>query len=487
MAYPHEPSTLNPFLAGGDSPATRDLVQLLMPHFFVTRPDGTREPSLAATEESSSQEEGSSNDFVRRVTLRDDALWSDGVPITAEDVRFTWQTIMNKRLPIIARDGYDRLTAVNAQDAKTVALFTRDPPSARLGNLFSAGLGVLPKHSLQGKPFANSLATSWPVSGGPFILKSWTRGLQMVFDRNPRAWGTPPALDRIRVEFVPDVVTAFQLFEHGDVDVLGPYPGIDQQRRGALLGGARVTSDLGGTWAGLFMNTKTPALSEVRVRKALAFSLDRAAIVQGLVRGEGEALQGLTDESATAFSVYRHDVAAAKRLLTDAGWVGSGVRRKGSRELSVTLALIGADELPERISRALHAQAEQTGFDLNTVALDADEFWRDWLRGSRFQVALVVLRDPPGGGLRAHFGSSEGENISKVSDASLDTLLNKADATPSAPEAGGVEQRLTQLVPAIPLYRARVTLIASRDALGVEANASADGFLWNAASWSRAG
>src|SRR5437867_4467875 len=237
VAYPHEPATLNPFLAGGDAPATRDLVRSLMPSLYVVEPGGKRVPSLldGEPEQVDTQEEGSPNRSIVRMTLRSDAVWSDGVPITAEDVRFTWQTIMNKRWHGVAREGYDRIAKVIVDGPKVASLVFYGRPFGRWQDLFSAGLGVLPKHVLIGKPFDTALATSWPVSGGPFVLKSWTPGLQIVLQRNPRAWEKVPSLDRSRVEFVPDVVTAFQLLERGQVDALVPYPGVEMQRRGALV------------------------------------------------------------------------------------------------------------------------------------------------------------------------------------------------------------------------------------------------------------
>lgn len=429
--------------------------------------------------------------FFVQIELRADAVWSDGRPISGDDLRFTWQTILDRRWPVATRDGYDRITEVRVVDPKHVTLFF-DRPYARWRDLFSGGLGVLPKHALQATRFDRALATAWPVSGGPFVLKSWRRGLEIVLERTPNPWGDEAYLDRIRIQFVPDVVTAFQLLRARKVDALGPYAAIDLQRRGKLVPGSSVTSDIGSAWTGLLFNVRTPEISDVHVRRALALSLDRAAIAEGLVREEGRKLDGLaapSDAEPAAFRQFRPNLEAADRLLDAAGWSGgSGGRSKGGRDLSVTVATAGAEELPERVLRALHAQADRSGFDLNVVSLDPDRFWRDWLRGSRFEAAFVTFRDAPGGNLRDRFGTASPGNLSKLSDATLDTLLEQADAQWPAQAAPfeQVERRLAQLVPAIPLYRVRVTLVAGPVAHGLRATASADGFLWNAADWSRA-
>ena len=91
--------------------------------------------------------------------------------------------------------------------------------------------------------------------------------------------------------------------------------------------------------------------------------------------------------------------------------VGDGVRSKDGRELSVTLAATDSDELNQRILRALNTQALAVRVDLNLVSMDYARFTGDWAPGTRFEAGLFVLRDPPGGALRARFGVAGPENV----------------------------------------------------------------------------
>lgn len=489
VAYPHEPSTLNPFITGGDSTATRDLVRSLMPALYRLGPGGAREPWLLAAEPPAADVGGTP--FAVRLRLREEAVWSDGRPITATDVRFTWQAVM-KSPKIASRDGYDRLSDVVAESPKVVRLVFREP-FARWRDLFSAGLGVLPAHALGSTDISKALARSWPVSGGPFVFSSRTAGLELVLARNPRAWGEVPLLDRIRIVYVPDPVTALQLYARGDVDVLGPYPAVEFARRaGVARPGGVVTRDRGATWAGLFFNVSTPELRDVRVRRALALTLDRPAIVEGLVREQGAALEspsaGAAARTDPSFARYATDADEARRLLDAAGWKepsGDGFRRKGGRELSVTLAGVGDDELSRRVLLALNAQASAVGIDLNLVSIDFDRLQSVWLPGERFELAMLVVRDPPGGGLRARFGIGGTSNMSRLSDRSLGVALEDADRTldDASPLVDAPSGRIADLVPVIPLYVLEVTIAARPGVGGVAASAAADGFLWNAARW----
>jgi len=489
VAYPYEPTTLNPFVFGGDAPPTRDLARPFMPELFRIGPKGERVPSLLAAEPSGADLGGSP--FGVRLRLRNDAVWSDGVPITAADLRFTWQAVM--RSPGIAsRDGYDRIADVVVEAPKIARLVFHEP-FARWRDLFSAGLGVLPQHSLVRTDISKALVRSWPVSGGPFVLKSWTPGLEMVLDRNPHPWGAVPLVDRIRIQFVPDPVTALALFARHRVDVLGPYFAADLARRArASIANALVTTDRGATWVGLFLNVKSSPLDDVRVRRALAFAIDRAAIVEGLVRQEGEVLDapsgGDAARTAPSFAQYAYAPSHADALLRAAGWRPAGssrARHKAGNELSFTVAAVSDDELAQRVLRAMNAEANGVGIDLNLTALDSTDLWGSWIASSRFQAALLVERDPPGGALRARFGIAGENNISGVADASLREMLDASDrrlddASPAVEAPFG---RIASLVPVVPLFRLDVVVAARPSLHEIAADASADGFLWNCERW----
>jgi peptide/nickel transport system substrate-binding protein len=493
VAYPYEPATLNPFVVGGDAPPTRDLVRPLWPGLYRLGPRGSREPWLLAAEPSAADVGGTP--FSVRVRLREDAVWSDGKPITADDLRFTWRAVMTSP-GIATRDGYDRLSDVVVVSPKEARLVFK-APFARWRDLFSAGLGVLPAHALGKTDISRALARAWPVSGGPFVLKSWTPGLQIVLERNPRAWGGGPLLDRIRIEFVPDPVTALQLYARGQVDVIGPYAAVQMARRAAAaVPGSSVGSDRGATWVGMFLNVKTPALADARVRRALAMCLDRASIVEGLVREQGAGLDapsgGAPARTSATFSRYPYDAGEAGRLLDAAGWrspSGGGTRAKGGKDLEVTLASVADDELSSRVLRALNAEAAAVGINLNLVAVDANQFWGSWIVGSRFQAGLLVERDPPGGALRARFGAAGAHNVSRLSDAGLLAALDRSDATmdDADPAVKAPFDTVAALVPVIPLFSLDVTLAARPGVRDVVASASEDGFLAGAATWWREG
>lgn len=274
--------------------------------------------------------------------------------------------------------------------------------------------------------------------------------------------------------------------------MLGPYAAPDLARRAkAARDGTTTSADRGATWAGLFLNVRSSLLSDVRVRRAIAQGIDRRAIAEGLVRDQGAFTDvpsgGDPARTVASFARYGYAPAEAEKVLQAAGWRGSGrgTRRKSGRELSVTVAAVEDDELIQRVLRASNGQASAVGIDLNLVSMDADELWGPWIHGSKFQAALLIERDPPGGSLRARFGLPGAHDVSKLNDGRLRTLLDGADAAldPNVPAVDAPLGRVGELVPVIPLFQLDVVLAARNGVNEVVASAAADGFLAHAERW----
>lgn len=384
IAYPSEPPTLDPFAPGGDSTPTRDILQLLMPSLFgpdrFTYELASTAPVIVPTDPVRAQGSGSTY----RINLRPGAAWSDGRPITVRDFRATWQRARNAEQPR-TRALYRRIARITGAPGSVTVRFDR--VMTDVDWLFSEGLGVLPAHAIGAPQQRRRLASAFPVSGGPFVLKRWRKGLDMTFERNPNAFAPlAPALDGIRIVFVPDALGALALFERGAVDALGPYSTADFARRAADVSGAQVSSEVQSTIMRLVLSMARAPLRQDEVREALIRSFDRARAVGGLLGPEGQpapcAPCGVTS------------LTQAKALLQGAGWTGRPIRRRAGRRLALTVAVENTDELGGFLARALQRGAAVAGFDVQVVALDAQTFWTEWLRGDDLQAAIVTRRVP---------------------------------------------------------------------------------------------
>jgi peptide/nickel transport system substrate-binding protein len=285
-----EPGTLNVFIVGGDHLWASNAHYPTMAGTFTVTRQGTYRNDLVTRVK-----------FTRRpfsVTyyIKKNARWSDGRPITAQDYRFTWQTIMNKSFNILSTIGYEDISSARIINSKTIQ-FRFKKVFAGWRDLFGE---ILPQHALSGQDFdeiwrnnINNPKTNRPIASGPFLLQSWNRGTNMTFIRNERYWGAKAYLARIIFRFVPDTNTQVQQIRGGELDILNPQP---QPSFTALRGvrGLRTQISRGPSWEKVdfnFRSTGHPLVRRKFFREAMARGMNRAAIVRTVF---GRILPGIT-------------------------------------------------------------------------------------------------------------------------------------------------------------------------------------------------
>ncbi len=277
--------------------------------------------------------------------LRDDIVWSDGQPITADDFIFTWQMSVDPKNTVATTHPYDLIESVTAPDAKTVVTQFKEPFAAWLGSLWK---GLLPKHVVQPMyakdgTLNNVAYNRAPSVGcGPYVLDKWETGSYARFVTNAKYWGAKPKIGAITIRFVPDDASQVAALKSGD-GLLGTfiaYSDIPELQKAGL----QVLKVNSGYSEGIYFyldpEKSHPALRDVRVRKAIVMAINREALAKDL-------LLGLTTPAATdwdgtpyadpSLKPYPYDVNQAKQLLDDAGWeVGAdGIREKDGVKLAI--------------------------------------------------------------------------------------------------------------------------------------------------------
>ncbi len=486
VAMAGEPVTLDPFAVGGDTPATRDLAPLWLPGLYRMGPGGVRTPWLAAGPPTVTADG-------RRVVvdLRPDATWSDGTAITSADVAATWRRASTAPGPW--RTAYAALAGVETPSATRAVLVLRRP-GVQWARLFVAPTGVLPAAALRR---LGAKAYDLKVTGGPFTLASRAAGNESVWRRTPRPWpGSDPKLDELRVQVVPDFATAASLLEAKRVDVVLPYDAINAavRLRGA---GAKVVGDVQRrSVTTLTMRTHAGPLKDVRVRRALALALDRRAFAEGLVRDGGSAADGLRHaESADApFARWKVDVAAARRLLGEAGWKDNGdrPRTKGNDELTLVLASPAPSDLYDTVARGMQVQLRRIGIQIDLAGADADKA-AELARDGTADLALVRWDTdvvPDLDRLLSSAGAApQGAGWPRWSDDAADRAFGDAAAAATLVAGDGALDRAgaraADQVPVLPMLRLDPVI---GTAPGVRASAPVSGYggpLVDTDRWSR--
>ena len=276
-------------------------------------------------------------------TIRPDARWDDGTPVTARDVLFTHRMQRAPEIDWVRRKDKERIERVESVDERAVRFVFREPYAT---NLFDAAVGAIyPAHALEKygpAELADPTHQATVPGSGPFKLGQHEAGQALELVASETHAGGRPNIDRIVFRVVPDKEARALMVESGELDLLRAAT-VEQYDRltapGKLNGfEAKVPKYFVIVW-----NTRNAPLADARVRRALALGLDRARMIELTQRGRGELCNGPFPPGSWAnwrTPPQAPDPAAAQALLSQAGFdrVGSdGVRVRGRERLEVAL------------------------------------------------------------------------------------------------------------------------------------------------------
>jgi len=395
LAVSEEPNTLVRMFSNQSS--ADDVTALLFEPFF--RYDEHEHPVPALVTQFPTLRNGLVSRDGLRVTfnLRPQAVWSDGVPVTANDVIFTWHAIMNGNNPVVYTEGYDKIKAMVAHGPHQV-VFVLKAPFSPVVYLFSEGTFMpLPAHLLSKYTTLHNIPyDAAPVGDGPFRLKQWVHGSDLVFVPNERYWRGTSHLREIDMRVIPNTNSQLNELRTHEIDVID---GVSKPLVGQLLGlaGIRVSAHLQGAYRHLDFNTKSPLLHDAAVRRAIAQAVDVPKIIATIYAGHGA--QGATDIppfswAANDLAPIAYDPKSASRLLDAAGWTPGldGIREKDGERLALTIST-ATDNLPNANAEALISQElKAVGIELSiknyagTVLFAPD----GPLYGGRYDMSWIV-------------------------------------------------------------------------------------------------
>jgi peptide/nickel transport system substrate-binding protein len=369
-----EPPNLDP--TGGAAAAIDEVVYANL-YEGLTRflADGSIAPALA--ESWTISEDGLTYTFA----LRGGVAFHDGSSMTAEDAKFSFdraraEESTNAQKALFA--GIDEVTAV---DDTTLEITLSSPNGGFLRNLAWGDAVIVAPETIAD-------AATAPVGTGPFKLARWVQGDRIELERNPDYWGEAPALEAATFKFISDPTAAFAAMMAGDIDAFPGYPApetlvqFEADPRFKLLIGSTEGETI------LSTNNKSEALSDVRVRQAIAHAINRQEIIDGAMFGYGTPIGthfaphnpdylDLTGQSA-------FDPEKAKALLAEAGF-----------ESGLTLTLkLPPPSYARRGGEIIANQLRAVGIETEVSNLE----WAQWLeqvfKGKDFDLTIVSHTEP---------------------------------------------------------------------------------------------
>jgi peptide/nickel transport system substrate-binding protein len=378
--------------------------------------------------------------------IADDAVWSDGVPITSTDFKYTWDQIAHTD-DVYDKTGYTNIQSVDDSNPK-VAVVTFSKPFGDWKGLFTGNYGIFPSHILQGKDRDATMKDGYDFSGGPWIIQQWVKTDNITLVPNPKYWGTKPSLDKVIFKFQPDTSSEFTAFKSDQVSMIYPQPQLDavDQINAGLPNSQKVITTDTGNFEALWLNQGKPPFDDPAVRKAVAYSIDRTAIVQRLFGaiGVNQPLQFLNAPIVSdfvdqnAFSQYKKDLSQVDKLLTGDGYVkgSDGIYAKNGQKLSFTVQTTAGNQRRILTQQILQSQLKDAGIDMQAATSKSGDLFGQILPVGDFQAAIyaqVLTSLQPSicnitcSQNAAPIGQKGGNNYQRTSVPELDTVLTKMD------------------------------------------------------------
>lgn len=423
-----QPLSLNP-LAHPNDPVTRDVGRLVYAG-LVEVVDGTRIAGALARDWSTTPD-GLTYTF----RLRPDVRWHDDQNVTSADVLATVALLQSPAYPG-PREVADIWRSVRAEapDAGTVVFHLQQPFAPFIE---ACSVAVLPRHLFGTDSSANLLDhpnSYLPIGAGPFRLRAIdSGGISLI--RNDAYFGARPFLEEVHFRFFPDANTAAKALVDGTVD---GFAGVSRlglpPPNGGSVSFTAHEAPLFGQQLILFLSEDNAILREPGVRRAISRALDRWAIVDGALGGQGVPAYGPIPAYSWAYSSLVEqgpDLGQAARLLDDTGWVGAPIRSRAGRELRVELATT-TDERDAAVGEAVAVQLGSAGFRVAIQPFEPLELYRERLSARRFDLAVVSVSlgtsDPDPSWLWHSSQRVDGLNFAAYANPVADDLLARGRA-----------------------------------------------------------
>ncbi len=400
--------------------------------------------------------------------LRPDIRFSDGRPLTARDVKFTFDTIMHTdydgpRRPVVAH-----IAEITTEGDHIVRFRMRQVDAPFLLNI---GLGIIPYHLLGRVPVRELRAHAFsrqPVGAGPYLLDRIVPGQFAVLRRNPNFWMAPrPYIETMVFRRYGDAHVMQAAFEAGEIDWMGMTADAVERVQREFAGRVNFREHPIHGYHYMSLNLINPILSERRVREALKLALDRPAIVRAVINDRGAVINSHQLPTSWAHGApnlnpYAFNPTRARQLLDEAGWripAGQTIRRRDGSPTGDPLRLGILRQAGHVIWGDVAAMAVRQWREIGIDAFDRPTEWSVLIGHShhgRFDIMLISWAlglDPDpfpffhsSQGALHPDGRTVGFNRKRFNNAEVDRLIEAGRATVDIAERRTIYHRVDQIL-----------------------------------------
>ena len=335
--------------------------------------------------------------------LRKGVRWHDGDPFTAEDVKFTYEKLIDPKVPTPYSGDFKKVKTLEILDKYTLRITYKEPFSPGLA---SWGMAIMPKHILEGEDLFTTEFSRRPIGTGPYKFLRWLSGNRIDLVSNHDYFEHRPYINRYIYRIIPDPASMFLELQTQGVDSVGLTPLQYKRHTETTLFKKNFQKfrypAFGFTYLGY--NLKDKRFKDKRVRQAIAYAVDKQEIIDGVLLGLGRICTGPFVPESWA---YNRDVQPipynperAKQLLEEVGWVDSdndGWLDKDAQAFEFTIITNQGNEQRKQTAEIIQHRLKSIGIKVNIRILEWAVFLDKFVKQRQFEVIILgwgLSRDP---------------------------------------------------------------------------------------------
>ncbi len=447
------------------------------------------------------------------ITIRPDAYWfwqgHAKMPVTNQDVLYTWQQIMNPNNDVASRTGYDQITSYKLKGTKTI-VFTWKKPFADYRDLF--GL-IYPSKALVGQDFntfwSNCVCGSdgAPVSDGPFYMSNYTKGQGLTLKANTTWYGAKPKLKEVDFKIITDTNSEIQAMRGGEVDAINPSPqtALSELQGQSNLVYSAVTAFYQEHVDIQFGPKGNPLLHAPWFRHALMMGMDRPSLIKALYSQLAPGMKPLNNleymvgpSAIPHFAIWNFSQKKARDLLADAlhgrpGEAGAPTTRRSgraaARRRSSSTRRRRATSAARRARRSATQQLKSIGIQLDANIVPSTTLFGTDLPNHNFDLAEYAwVGSPDPSGFDPIWGCGGDSNYTSYCNRKVTNLFaagdSELDPTKRQADYEQADMLMANDIPAVPLYSQPSIMVWKKGITGMTATTRrTSASTWNIEAW----
>jgi peptide/nickel transport system substrate-binding protein len=486
-----DPKNLNPVL--DSSQPTLELSTFLFSYTVLYDEHSRPVPDALSEVPTIANGDVSRDGLTLRYKLRHNILWHDGEKLTCRDMRFTWQAVMNPHNNAQTTVGYDAIKDIDCRDPYVAVVHMKHIYAPFLQQLWSVNgnAPILPEHLLaryndaKGS-FNTAPYQSAPIGSGPFRFVAWDRGSDVRMAAFDKYFRGRPGLNEVIYKIIPNGDTLVtQLVTH-EVDLGFNLPASSWNRERAIPGTIAIAPIIY-NYVHIDFNLRRPLFSDVRVRRALTYAIDRPSLLQKVQHGLGQLADTFFDATLSPDAVnrdvmtYPYDPVKARALLDAAGWRAGpgGIRVRNGQRLAFTFSTqteaVTGRELQTQVQSYWHA----VGADVTVKNYPTSQFFANDATGiltsGKYDVATYSWAGAPdvdqSAIYSARYMAPHGQNFffwnNPIATAKMDDANNTVDQARRIADYRVVQAEFAKDDGSIVMWFRKYPVVYNRDLTGM--------------------